>query len=137
MDYPDLSEWLTAGTQHSDVVGTAASDGEIGSPLWQIAKLIGIDTDRYFPFHVSFHQEREHVSITMMAADRAAVGNDADSISKHAAENGGTLPVTRFSAFAKFEDLVKCYKRLHIVLRERSFGDVKPYAVKEVELPRS
>lgn len=121
-----------ATTQYCDMMGTAAIDWE-GLGLHDIAHLVGIDEDKYFPVSVSFTGKTPVGTGRMeagwplrlsaiWAVETAITGGTGDDILKYAESHGNQLPVKRFwieEEDAESIDLTELMKRFEVRLTTR------------------
>ena len=84
-----------AGTQYGDFTGTVAADGHGGVTLFELAREVGLDLERYDLIGIEFgHRHlRGSDGLTLFAVDKAELGGR--TLEAYAAEHG-EIPVTDF-----------------------------------------
>ena len=93
---------ISAGVQYGDLKGNVAIDGHNGSPLFDIAKEFGINTNEYFPISIGMYKEGEHETF---AIDTVKIASTSDGILAYLKEHPESLPVYRSKVEASFEQI--------------------------------
>ena len=122
----EFTEYFKASTQYNDMTGEIAADGAESAPLSKIAEAAGVDTERYFPLHLSLGfgrgpEDKMFFNVTVVAAERGDGASTFDELDQKAKANGGSLPVTCIHARRLHpEELLRHLKRLDICLTHKS-----------------
>jgi len=123
----ELGEYSVADTQYNDLVGTIAVDGSSSPPLVELARLAGVDTEKYLLLHVhssiyiEVDDEVPMCGMTFFAADLEVQGSDYEAVMEYARENDNTLPVIKISGDPlPLLDVLKVTKRVGVALTLKS-----------------
>jgi hypothetical protein len=114
---------LTAHAKYDDLLGTVAADHHDSNRLCDLARELGVDTNRHFIFgvHVYFEMENSDdlnakLRVDLLAVNALVVGASFDSIRDFMRKNDGKLPYARLGKLMSFQEVLTAFKRFDLVL---------------------
>lgn len=129
---------LEASVNYGDYDGTAAADRHDRKDIFDLAKKHGIDTEKYFIIGVNLSvgetrgDELGHTFVYILAVDmQATKSGSVDFIQKYVDENQGILPYVSFKIDASIEEVLLCFKRFNVVLKNSHIKRVSEYTETE------
>lgn len=107
-----MSQIESASVQYNDMKGSIAIDFHGGGDgnLWDYARDLGIDTDKYHPIGLSVYiGEHNNVYLTFICVDNAS----RDSFQE---QNNGKIPLITFDRRDELSSFFQRLKRFHAVM---------------------
>lgn len=131
---------LHAATQYGDVQGAVSLDGWSMPPLSDIAKALGVDTERYWPINIHFYASpplgaRTFTHVSVDVVDKLLFGDNFDDLRCYVSERQGKVQTIRFTRTnVNLVELLKPIKRLSIAVRRKELDLQELDAVDEIDL---
>ena len=113
-------EVLEANAQYNDLIGDSALDGNISSPLYDLAQFCEVP-DEYIPIGISvYFGESGFFDLSIYACSKSKYGSDIQELAKNQ-----EIRTKRFNVNIPYTEFMRIVKRFSITLRNRDLKGVK------------